>query len=331
VNSLCCSEHPSRAPFLPTSAAISFFVFASALTLPLTTPHKTNYTHQTKVGQWKAQAQTRGEEGKQQRCTNKRVYERSPPRGQFSALGPCGLDGAAVSCFPSHEGLDQEAYFCHPALRSEAPQHIFAVCIPVPFCNRPYVCTLRPDSVPTAERGSLFPLRKLLPNLTWKLRFLFLPPVCFPFLCVLLQMLSLARRFLTPTIRVPVARVGAVRLFSDAANGAAAPAAGGAREVGTVKWFSKEKGFGFITRSDGTDVFVHFSNVRGTGFRTLEEGQSVDFTVAPGKKGQEARVRKKEGEKEKEQNRKGERRRSPANGCFIDLFDLCFQDVGVRA
>ncbi len=53
--------------------------------------------------------------------------------------------------------------------------------------------------------------------------------------------------------------------------------------------FSKEKGFGFITRQDGTDVFIHFSNVRGGGFRVLEEGQSVDFSVAAGKKGQEAR------------------------------------------
>jgi CspA family cold shock protein len=57
----------------------------------------------------------------------------------------------------------------------------------------------------------------------------------------------------------------------------------------SVPRFSKEKGFGFITRQDGTDVFIHFSNVRGGGFRVLEEGQSVDFTVAPGKKGQEAR------------------------------------------
>jgi len=93
----------------------------------------------------------------------------------------------------------------------------------------------------------------------------------------------------TPVVlRAAPLRAQAVRLFSEeAAPAAAAPQA--AREAGTVKWFSKEKGFGFITRQDGTDVFIHFSNVRGGGFRVLEEGQSVDFTVAPGKKGQEAR------------------------------------------
>jgi len=101
-------------------------------------------------------------------------------------------------------------------------------------------------------------------------------------------MLSAVRRVMNQAslVSAPVLRTQAVRLMSDAA-----PAAGeAAREVGTVKWFSKEKGFGFITRADGTDVFVHFSNVRGSGFRTLEEGQSVDFSVAAGKKGQEARV-----------------------------------------
>ena len=78
----------------------------------------------------------------------------------------------------------------------------------------------------------------------------------------------------------------AARQMSEAAGSAEA---GAAREVGQVKWFSKEKGFGFITRPDGTDVFVHFSNVRGSGFRTLEEGMSVDYTVGAGKKGLEAR------------------------------------------
>lgn len=98
-------------------------------------------------------------------------------------------------------------------------------------------------------------------------------------------MLSLVRRVAAAsTQRVAAVRLGAVRMFSDAP-------AEESREQGTVKWFSKEKGFGFISRADGTDVFVHFTNLRGSGFRTLEEGQAVDFVVAAGKKGQEARVR----------------------------------------
>lgn len=57
------------------------------------------------------------------------------------------------------------------------------------------------------------------------------------------------------------------------------------RETGTVKWFNAEKGFGFITRASGEDVFVHFRSIRGKGFRTLVEGQQVEFTVGPGRKG----------------------------------------------
>lgn len=58
--------------------------------------------------------------------------------------------------------------------------------------------------------------------------------------------------------------------------------------TGTVKFFNAEKGFGFITRAEGADVFVHFSNIQGTGYKTLEEGQTVEFDVAPGRKGEEA-------------------------------------------
>jgi CspA family cold shock protein len=58
--------------------------------------------------------------------------------------------------------------------------------------------------------------------------------------------------------------------------------------VGTVKWFNAEKGYGFIAREGGPDVFVHFSAIQGTGYRTLEEGQRVEFDVAPGRKGEEA-------------------------------------------
>lgn len=57
---------------------------------------------------------------------------------------------------------------------------------------------------------------------------------------------------------------------------------------GTVKWFSDEKGFGFITREGGEDVFVHFTGIEGSGFKTLAEGQAVEFEVTEGKKGPQA-------------------------------------------
>ena len=55
-----------------------------------------------------------------------------------------------------------------------------------------------------------------------------------------------------------------------------------------MKFFNSEKGFGFISREQGEDVFVHYSNIQGSGYRTLEEGQRVEFDVAPGRKGEEA-------------------------------------------
>ena len=58
--------------------------------------------------------------------------------------------------------------------------------------------------------------------------------------------------------------------------------------TGTVKWFSAEKGFGFITGEDGTDVFVHFSSIQSDGFKTLDEGQKVEFEVTQGDKGPQA-------------------------------------------
>jgi cold shock protein len=57
---------------------------------------------------------------------------------------------------------------------------------------------------------------------------------------------------------------------------------------GTVKFFNAEKGYGFISRSDGDDVFVHFSQIVGEGYKTLDDGQEVEFDVAPGRKGEEA-------------------------------------------
>ena len=58
--------------------------------------------------------------------------------------------------------------------------------------------------------------------------------------------------------------------------------------TGTVKFFNAEKGFGFISREGADDVFVHFSNISGDGYKSLDEGQSVEFDVAPGRKGEEA-------------------------------------------
>ena len=59
-------------------------------------------------------------------------------------------------------------------------------------------------------------------------------------------------------------------------------------EHGTVKWFNAEKGFGFISREDGSDVFVHFSAIQGDGFKTLEEGQAVTFDVEESDRGPQA-------------------------------------------
>ena len=58
--------------------------------------------------------------------------------------------------------------------------------------------------------------------------------------------------------------------------------------TGTVKWFSAEKGFGFITQEDGPDVFVHFSAIVGEGYRNLEENQKVEFDLGQGPKGPQA-------------------------------------------
>jgi CspA family cold shock protein len=57
---------------------------------------------------------------------------------------------------------------------------------------------------------------------------------------------------------------------------------------GTVKWFNAEKGYGFISVEDGNDVFVHFSAIQGDGFKTLEEGQAVEFEITQGNRGPQA-------------------------------------------
>lgn len=58
--------------------------------------------------------------------------------------------------------------------------------------------------------------------------------------------------------------------------------------TGSVKWFNESKGFGFISRDGGPDLFVHFSNIQGGGFKTLKEGQAVSFTEGEGQKGPQA-------------------------------------------
>lgn len=63
--------------------------------------------------------------------------------------------------------------------------------------------------------------------------------------------------------------------------------------TGKVKWFNSTKGYGFITADDGTDVFVHHSDIEGEGFKTLDEGDSVEFEIGEGPKGPKAAVVKK--------------------------------------
>ena len=58
--------------------------------------------------------------------------------------------------------------------------------------------------------------------------------------------------------------------------------------TGKVKWFNNSKGYGFIQQEDGTDIFVHFSAIQGDGYKTLDEGQSVQFEIAQGPKGLQA-------------------------------------------
>ncbi len=61
-----------------------------------------------------------------------------------------------------------------------------------------------------------------------------------------------------------------------------------ARVKGTVKWFNSEKGYGFITPENGPDLFVHYSEIKGSGYRTLNEGDKVEFEITDGKKGKQA-------------------------------------------
>ena len=61
-----------------------------------------------------------------------------------------------------------------------------------------------------------------------------------------------------------------------------------ARSTGTVKWFNSEKGFGFVTQEGGPDLFVHYSEIQSNGYRSLNEGDKVEFEITDGKKGKQA-------------------------------------------
>ena len=91
--------------------------------------------------------------------------------------------------------------------------------------------------------------------------------------------------WLASFISIFVACVLAVKLSS---SGTASATVGAGQEVGTVKWFNAAKGFGFITRENGDDVFVHFRSIQGKGHRSLGEGQRVVFSLAEGDKGLQA-------------------------------------------
>ena len=77
-------------------------------------------------------------------------------------------------------------------------------------------------------------------------------------------------------------------LYSDLSQGKGHERHMSERETGTVKWFNRTKGYGFIERESGTDVFVHYSSIQGEGFRNLDEGQKVEFNVEDSPKGPHA-------------------------------------------
>lgn len=82
--------------------------------------------------------------------------------------------------------------------------------------------------------------------------------------------------------------LGTAAAQENAAKPVSRPAAGGKRESGKVKWFNASKGFGFIIRENGEEIFVHFRSIRGEGRRSLRDGQQVTFTVADSDKGPQA-------------------------------------------
>ena len=100
----------------------------------------------------------------------------------------------------------------------------------------------------------------------------------------LLQMFTAGRKYrLLPQVRL----LQSIQEDAEEMMGQSSVVDSG-RTTGTVKWFSRAKGYGFITQPNGPDVFVHFSAITGEGFRNLDEGQQVEFTVQQGPKGLQA-------------------------------------------
>ena len=94
--------------------------------------------------------------------------------------------------------------------------------------------------------------------------------------------------WLTSFLSITVACMIAVKLVGSSTSSTSNARVGAGQEVGTVKWFNAAKGFGFITRENGDDVFVHFRSIQGKGHRSLGEGQRVVFSIARGDKGLQA-------------------------------------------
>jgi cold shock protein len=112
------------------------------------------------------------------------------------------------------------------------------------------------------------------------------------FLSLVASLLPLEHYLPTPLAYFGVALLSAFGTLAanspgKAVHGAPARAAGN-RETGHVKWFNAGKGFGFITRDNGEDVFVHFRSINGNGHRVLRDGQRVEFAVTQGSKGPQA-------------------------------------------
>jgi CspA family cold shock protein len=81
--------------------------------------------------------------------------------------------------------------------------------------------------------------------------------------------------------------------------------AGGTKMRGVVKWFNNSKGYGFVGRDDGPDVFIHYSAIAGDGYRTLEEGNLIEFEIVEGPKGPQAANVRRASSNHKEQRAKG--------------------------
>ena len=94
--------------------------------------------------------------------------------------------------------------------------------------------------------------------------------------------------FLATTATAILVGAGSLRATTYRSVSATAVASDASREEGTVKWFNVSKGFGFIVREDGEEIFVHFRSIRGEGRRSLRDGQSVSFVVTQSDKGPQA-------------------------------------------